>query len=321
MAYDWRKEIRSTIDGLSVSLSIILILAFAGSLLARLGWLFDLGNHFVIQYLIGALILTPLLLCLGQKRLALVVFIIGIGSGAEIYQYHHRYYQAPTPAYETDKTITVAQYNRLAAHFKHTTVTEWLRNNSFDIVVLQEANPSLSKEVYQLRDIYPYQLHEPRNHAFGMVLLSRHKFLEAEKVEVSGTFFFKITFEKYAANPVTLYALHAMVPISAIRDIQLKETSQQIANDNPERAIFLGDWNITPFSPHFKGILRITGLQHHDTSLYPVVTWPTTFMLPILQIPIDQILFSPGLKLMAKERGPAMGSDHYPLIARFGLPD
>lgn len=193
----------------------------------------------------------------------------------------------------------------------------WLRDQPFDVVVLQEATYTLSEQVKALQDEYPYQLHEPRHHAFGMIVLSRHQFIAAEKIDVGGTFAFKFSIEKYQGTPVTIYALHAMVPFNMMRDLQLKSTAHHIADDNASRIIFMGDWNITPFSPKFDEILRISKLQHRDTSLYPVTTWPSFFALPILQIPIDQILFSPALKLVNKERGPVMGSDHYPLIATF----
>lgn len=320
MAYEWKKELRSTFDSLIVSPSIILIIAYAGSLLARVGWLFDLGSHFIIQYFIGTCILAPTLLLLKKKHLAAITIIIGLASGGEIYSYHLQYFQPAASVHTMENTVSVVQYNRLAARFKHATVTDWLRKNPFDIVILQEANPSLSEAVSQLKDIYPYQLHEPRHHAFGMIILSQHKLDEAEKIKIGRTFAFKIKFEKYAGLPVTVYALHAMVPIGIMRDIELDSISRYIAQNQEERTIFMGDWNITPFSPHFTDILETTKLVHRDTSLYPVVTWPATFILPIFQIPIDQILFSPSLTLISKESGPAMGSDHYPLMATFGLP-
>ncbi len=321
MKYDLKKELKSTVESLTISLSTILIIAFVFSLLARLGWLFDLGSHFVIQYIIGATLLTPALFYCKKPRWALIVLVIGIASIAEFYQYHrYRYhYQQSAPIAETGKTITVVQYNRLAAHFKHTSVIEWLRAQPFDIVILQEANKSLSADVSRLKDIYPYQIHEPRSHAFGMIILSKHKLQEAQKVKTGGTFYLKIKLEKYDGLPITLYALHAMVPIGITRNIELRVTSEHIAKDSSERIIFMGDWNITPFSPHFKDVLKTTKLTHQDTSTYPAVTWPTVFMLPIFQIPIDQILFSPNLQLIEKNTGPAMGSDHYPLIATFGL--
>ncbi len=319
MAYNWRKEFKTTFDNLVTSLSVILIVAFTASLFARVGWLFDLGSHFLLQYIIGTCVLAPALLILKKKRMAALVCIVGLGSFVEAGIYHHRYYQPPNPVQMSSEHLNVVQYNRLAVHLDHGDVVQWLRSNPFDVVVLQEATFTLSEQVKALKEEYPYQLHEPRHHAFGMIILSRHKFHDAQKIDVGGTFSFKFTIEKLEDIPVTFYALHAMVPFNMMRDIELKSAAHHIANDNAERIIFMGDWNITPFSPHFSNILKISKLQHRDTSLYPITTWPSFFALPILQIPIDQILFSPSLKLINKERGPAMGSDHYPLIASFSM--
>ena len=317
MGYQWREDFKATFDSLVTSLSVILIAAFAASLFARVGWLFDLGSHFVIQYIIGACVLTPALFLLKKKQMAFLVLLVGLGSSIEVGLYHYRYYQPPLSERLSDQHLSVVQYNRLAVHMDHTDVIAWLRQNPFDVVVLQEATYTLSEQVKALKEEYPYQLHEPRHHAFGMIVLSRHKFNTAQKIDAGGTFAFKLSIEKHAGTPVTIYALHAMVPFNMMRDLELKSTAHHIANDNAERIIFMGDWNITPFSPQFDEILKISKLQHRDTGLYPVTTWPSFFTLPILQIPIDQVLFSPALKLVKKERGPAMGSDHYPLIATF----
>ena len=95
MGYQWREDFKATFDSLVTSLSVILIAAFAASLFARVGWLFDLGSHFVIQYIIGACALAPALLLLKRRQMAFLVFLVGLGSGIEVGLYHYRYYQPP----------------------------------------------------------------------------------------------------------------------------------------------------------------------------------------------------------------------------------
>ena len=80
-----------------------------------------------------------------------------------------------------------------------------------------------------------------------------------------------------------------------------------------------GDWNITPYSPYFDELKKRSGLKYEITTIFPAHTWPSPFILPLFQIPIDHILYKGDLQLISKERGPAMGSDHYPLIATFGF--
>ena len=36
-------------------------------------------------------------------------------------------------------------------------------------------------------------------------------------------------------------------------------------------------------------------------------------------IPIDHCLHSPGIQIVRKEIGPAVGSDHYPVVVEFAL--
>jgi endonuclease/exonuclease/phosphatase (EEP) superfamily protein YafD len=37
----------------------------------------------------------------------------------------------------------------------------------------------------------------------------------------------------------------------------------------------------------------------------------------LMRIPIDHCLFSPGIRILSKEVGPRVGSDHFPVIVDF----
>ncbi len=305
-------------------LTWILVASYALSLLARFGWFFDLFSHFAIQYAIGGLVLGAGLLFCGKRIVAILPFFIAIISIFDVYsdvdfKFSHNY----------SRSFTIVQYNRNIGHVEHSEVKEWLSNpdNDFDLVVLQEAGPSLAAMASELGEIYPYQIQEPKNHAFGMVIISRHPFTEMEKIILDGPVYTNFT-AKISVDPpdfdepVTIYALHALPPTSrrhfAQRNYELEKTVDFIVNDKMHgHKIMIGDWNITPFSPYFRDILRRTGLRYSYGGIYPAITWPAFFYLSLLQIPIDHILYSQDLITVQKFTGPDFGSDHKSVLSSF----
>lgn len=81
--------------------------------------------------------------------------------------------------------------------------------------------------------------------------------------------------------------------------------------------IIAGDFNLTPWTFGLNSIAR-QGRLVQASGLGG--TWPATsrFLPPIF--PIDNILVSPEIRVIAAKRGPGVGSDHLPAIATLRLP-
>lgn len=317
------KNLKKFIDDLATALSILLICGFTLSLGARLHWFLDLFSHFSQQYFIGGLLLTPLLVWQKKKLLLVLVSISMLTSGFEVYRHVESVPSKEQPS------LRIVQYNRNVGLTQHDKFIAWIKSHKddFDVVVMQEATPSIAKAASDLGDLFPHQIHEPRDHAFGMVILSKYPMLTANMIPLNGptysSFAAKITIQPPSSAPVTIYALHALPPMGADkqkqRNFELFETAKHIAQDTDKNIIMMGDWNITPYSPYFSDLLEKAGLHYQISGPYPFPTWPSHFVPIILQIPIDHILTKGDLVLIEKKRGPALGSDHYPVIASFAL--
>ena len=77
--------------------------------------------------------------------------------------------------------------------------------------------------------------------------------------------------------------------------------------------IVAGDFNTTPWSPYFRDLVAAAGLRNAAEGHGYVGTWPAWFW-PAL-IPIDHVLLKGPLVATSVRRGPAIGSDHFPIIA------
>ena len=82
-----------------------------------------------------------------------------------------------------------------------------------------------------------------------------------------------------------------------------------------EPVLLLGDLNVSPWSYHFKRLLRQSGLRDGTLGKGFQPTWPTS-LLPLL-IPIDHCLYSLGIHVVYRIVGKDVGSDHYPVVVDF----
>ena len=284
-------------------------------------WIFDLFAHFQIQYAIGAALLGSLFASfkcwkrLGITSAFLVFTVFQIYSSFD--------FTASTASTDTFKII---QYNRYVSLQEHDELIEFLKKETPDVAIIQEAAQSHSSAINSLLDQYPYQIHEPRTNAFGMVIISKHPF-KKQKVKV----FEQTVFENFQikielnvhGNDLSIYAIHPPPPMNkelyTQRNTEISSTSEDVRHDPNDNIIMLGDWNISPFSKHFKDLTRHSKLKNQFTAPYTFPTWPSGFSLPILQIPIDHILHKGNLELVEKRRGPSLGSDHYPVVATYNF--
>lgn len=79
--------------------------------------------------------------------------------------------------------------------------------------------------------------------------------------------------------------------------------------------LLLGDLNVSPWSPYFRRLLRESGLRDSSQGRGVRPTWPT--FNPLMLIPIDHCLYSPGIAIVNRQTGPHVGSDHFPVIVDF----
>ena len=316
-------EFIKDIEQVARFLATFLIFSYLFSLLARLHWTFDLFSHFIIQYAIGGLVLALILASFNKWPLAVLCFAVFVLSAYEIYQ------RFPiVTSVHGEKHVTIAQYNRLYHNHNYDGMLDWLRKNSneFDVVSIQEITEKAVQELQKVNDIYPYRFPAAKTPGTDAYLLSRHPILESEFItnnaDVPTALGLRIVTET-PAGLVTIYSIHTHTPMS--KRMQLQRNSEligmadKISKDSSQNIIFVGDWNITPFSPHFGKILNISGLNNEYTSRLLPVTWPSFFILPFLKIPIDHAIASDNLKLVKKTTDISNGSDHQSMIITFEI--
>jgi endonuclease/exonuclease/phosphatase (EEP) superfamily protein YafD len=128
-----------------------------------------------------------------------------------------------------------------------------------------------------------------------------------------------VQFEDPQLGRLRVVGVHLALPFRAEQQTNhvARLTALRGGADGP--LIIAGDFNMTPWSYRLQHLLAVTGLRRHATFLR---SWPTDgqYRLPWPTFLIDHVLTTPEIKSVAIRIGPALGSDHLPVVAVLRLP-
>lgn len=313
------------------ALAALLFGAVAGAFFAPFHYVADLFSHFLIQYFIGAALLCGAAFAIGFPRLGLALAALGflctVQYGLSLRQ------GAGQGAFTPTAGLHVLHVNMLVLNPEVERLGTLIRTENADLVNIQEASVPMGNYARDhLTDIYPYQVLQPRMDSYGTIILSRHPIAADTAHTMQGPEFTNTLHEVRLNLPegtVTFLSLHTRQPLGednfAQRNFELAYAAtlaRDIAAARPDEPLIMaGDLNITPFSPFFRKLIADSALRHAGGDvILPRPTWPQVFKLPILQIPIDHLLYAPAnARLDTWARVPSPGSDHIALRGEFAL--
>jgi endonuclease/exonuclease/phosphatase (EEP) superfamily protein YafD len=76
---------------------------------------------------------------------------------------------------------------------------------------------------------------------------------------------------------------------------------------------------MTPWSPWFVRLVREAGLRDSGAGRGVRPTWAPAPVPTWLGLPVDHMLGTPGFRVLTRELGPRMGSDHRPMVTELVL--
>ncbi|MGR3274495.1 endonuclease/exonuclease/phosphatase family protein [Acaryochloris marina NIES-2412] len=218
----------------------------------------------------------------------------------------------------TPEGMRVMAYNLWIDNPNTDAIAKSIQGENPDILFLSEVSKPTMAEL-QTRLSYP---HDYRTGGGNNALFSRYPILEATTIDfgvkTKGRSFSLMAKLQVEGNPVTLIGIHPPIPIIPkffhIRNQQLDtfaKTSQSIEG----KVIVLGDFNATPWSPHFQRFERLSQLQNAGHRQWIWATWyfNQTLTTRYIKIPLDHIE-TRGYKALKTWTGQTGGSDHKPII-------
>ena len=177
------------------------------------------------------------------------------------------------------------------------------QKNLKDIYCFQEiSNTNYKKIISELSDYYISHKNNEINE-WSSVIVSKYK-IKNTKIYNNHT----ISYININNFTFVMVCSH----FNAFEKETLNKLNQILVKMNSENVLIVGDLNSTPYSFHFKKLIKILNL---NTFYYPFQsfnTWPS-FFPNFLRIQIDNILFRGNFKFSNISIGKNYKSDHLPL--------
>lgn len=285
-------------------------------MLARLWWLFDLLTHFRVHYTAASAALFVASLLMRRFGVAAAACAGLVVSAAPLVSYVSFPGSLASPSAETFRLVSFNVW------FRNTDVARaaaYLEHVDADVVVIQEASALFAQELQALAPRYRHA-HIARDRR-GATILSQWPLLEARSASAGeGATPAAHVRVKWREAELTLIGVHLHWPLGArvshLRNQELAALAQ-LASATQGPLLIAGDLNITPWSPHFRDLLRDSGLKDCAAEQGLASSWPSHVRW--LGIRIDHCLASAHWQTLDVRTGPHVGSDHRAVIAELGL--
>lgn len=313
----------------------LVFLAAAGLLLAAVAaefgdrwWVADLFSHFRFHYLVGIVVIAVVGLVLRHRAALVMLSVAAALNGSALL---HDYRALPAALGPSGGTpIRVVTVNVEWSNHTPEKALRFIRDSRADVVLIQEAEPRWHGLIETLRSVYPNIApadwrREPQN-----ILLSKRP-IAASEVKIVDRVFPRFSYlvadVGIGLQSVRIVAVHPPYPLSArltaLQDRQLIAYARE-AQIYPGPVLVAGDFNLTPWSPRFRQLLRDGGLRTADHGLDWPVTFPARSRFQALTslpagIAIDHVLVSRHFQVVRVARGSTIGSDHFPVTVDLSL--
>lgn len=206
--------------------------------------------------------------------------------------------------------IKVIQLNALRSNADIVRVADWLIAERPDVVTITEAR-------HDLRDLLVRRTGWKTAGAAGtLMIFTPRQYVRMDRPTArrgAPLAFVNATYET-PGGPIEVVTAHfnrSLAPSVAGQALAL----ESIVEQRPRaRMILTGDFNATPWSAELRRLDRTLGLFRRDRG---VATWPAQLSgraWPLPFMPIDHVYAGPEWATVSVERGPWLGSDHYPVI-------
>jgi endonuclease/exonuclease/phosphatase (EEP) superfamily protein YafD len=322
----------------ALALLVYLLLRF--TLRDTVWWLAFLHN-FAPYYFLPLLVLVPLLLLAGARRMGLRLLPLLLVA---VLLYGPRWlpHSISTAAAERFKVVS---FNILPFNPDLDRVADWLAGQQADLVLLQELGPEKSAQLFNLLPaVYP---HRALITGSTTALLTNWLITSSELVDLGGWFVTRFVLD-VDGEALTVYNIHMPVPAlenqahlnlpidngfvqlflkydETWRNGRIRELLARIAEESGP-FIVAGDFNTSDNAMIYDELAAVMRDSWRETSTGLGATWPAGVgeegipaVIPTL-LRLDYIWHSPDLPAYSTTIGPHLGSDHLPVIANLARP-
>jgi endonuclease/exonuclease/phosphatase (EEP) superfamily protein YafD len=269
---------------------------------------------------VGAAATIPLVWASGRRVLAIACIGVFAIHG---YALVEQRFAAIERSVGATRPLRIASFNVLFHNDDYQALIDYVLRLSPDILCLYETTADWQRGLAPLTSRYAFSLFTGGGPHSGVACLSR--IVPTRVVPPTSDAglapWMELQLESRGVR-FTLIAAHLAFPIgpkgSSARNRQLTILARQLRGLT-QPVVLVGDFNLTPYSPFSTDFTRHSGLRDCSRGRPLEPTWPTWFAP--LWIQIDRCFASRDVEVVHYTAGPALGSDHYPLVIDLRLPE
>ncbi len=221
------------------------------------------------------------------------------------------------PATPAASDLKIVQFNVWHENRTPEKSLAWILAQDADVVIIEEGAGSAWPLVKSLRAAYPFASCE-RGSSCETWIFSRKKMIARGGIPMDGPYLSAAWATLAdAKGPFTVTGVHYTWPVPAgPQQAQGRKLAQMIAKFGAKSTILTGDFNSTPWSFTLKRQDKTLGLRRWTRALpsWPAGKFSRVMAAPAPFLPIDHVYAGSEWHAVRVERGPALGSDHRPVV-------
>ena len=309
-------SLRTLVRGCAWLLTVPLLTAGVVTWFGRSCWTCELLSHFPAQVAAIALVPCAMFAVVRCPRDLVIAVAVAAWNVAALVPFYAGVPTMLLPPPADARVIRMVALNVAAENRDRARVISFVRATRPDVLVVTELTDFWVRALDAVAGDFPIRRLEPRESHYGIALMSRLPLTILDDKPAGA----HAVVARLPQPRLTIVGTHAFPPLTPqllVRRNQEFAALAAFVRRQREPVVLVGDLNSSSWSPAFRDLLRDAGLR--DTRLGRGVqsTWPA--WLPMVQIPIDHALVSPGVRVHRRFVGERVGSDHLPIVLDFSV--
>lgn len=304
--------VRGTGLMLGLSGAILALMSLGGAISPRL----DALTHAAPLWLamgVGALVLGGLFARQAERWVIVALGVVTISACGVMMLPELRMAWRFKPAAAAPGDLKIIQFNAWHENYAPEKSSEWLLAQNADVIVMEEVGNTAWPIAKSLRKAYPFTACKAG--ACEPWIFSRRKILDSGALP-KGLPAAWARIED-PAGPFTVMGAHYVWPVPAGHQQEQSVMLAKAASAFDRHSLIItGDFNSTPWSFTLKRQDKALSLQRWTRALpsWPSGQFSRVAAAPAPFLPIDHVYAGSDWRAVKVERGPAIGSDHRPII-------
>ncbi len=325
-----------------IGISFLLIIASLLSLIYNIPkWYLKVLDFPRLQQFIASILMLILFVILNRKwKLPSIALTIGLLATIFIHFSFISSYllgEKAVPSVdvsqvESGKSVGILLSNVLMTNRNSSNLLEVIKSTNPDLILTMEVNKWWVAELQQLKKDYPYFIEYPLDNAYGMALYSKYRLSETEIqfLNHSKVPSFNTIVNLSSEDSFSFHGVHPVAPFPSDKypenigkngnesqsEVALAKIGKLVSK-NERPTIVAGDFNDVSWSNTSRLFERNGNLKDVRIGRGLYNTFDAQSM--IMRWPLDHFFVSEGIAVIDFKRLSKIGSDHFPLFAKFQI--